>query len=699
MLAATGVSKSHGAHVVLANVDLVVPPHARIGDRRAERRRQVDAPAPARRASTRRTAAPSRATPGAAVGYLPQERDARAGRVAARVSRAANRRRRGRSGAWTSSRRGSARARARAGVHRGARRVPCPRRRRPRGARGADARRRSGSASSSTARCRPLSGGEAARAALASILLSRFDVLLLDEPTNDLDFAGLARLERFLDALRRSGGVVSHDRAFLDRTVDARRRARRVDARRDRVRGRLERVRGRAAAAARPPLRALGGLRRRAGSHRGAGAADAAMGGAGLRPGAQEEEVEGRRRRRSRRSSRRSRPSRSRTSRGSSSSASRRRRAAATSSSGSTQRSSSAARSGSGPSTSRSRWGDRARARRRERQRQDDAPRRAARAAAARGRDALGRARRRARRARAAPRRRSPATSRSLDGFVRASGLPAEEARTLLAKFELGADDVLRRGRSLSPGERTRAVLALLSARGVNCLVLDEPTNHLDVEAIEELERALARLRGNRAARDARPALPRALRRHPYDRAVVATASILTIGNELVSGDVPNTNAVVAREAARAARRRDAPDRGRARRDRDDRRVHPPRGAARRLPARDRRPRRHARRSDARGDRAHVRRPAGGGRRARGGSAGALHARPRVRGAVGAAAARRRPLANPLGGAPGFVLENVYVMPGLPSEMEAMFDSIAEELRARQRRSARGGGHTARARA
>jgi ATPase subunit of ABC transporter with duplicated ATPase domains len=65
-------------------------------------------------------------------------------------------------------------------------------------------------------------------------------------------------------------------------------------------------------------------------------------------------------------------------------------------------------------------------------------------------------------------------------------------ARTLLAKFGLGADDVLRGAESLSPGERTRAGLALLTARGVNCLVLDEPTNHLDVEAIEELERALA---------------------------------------------------------------------------------------------------------------------------------------------------------------------------------------------------------------
>jgi ATPase subunit of ABC transporter with duplicated ATPase domains len=83
-----------------------------------------------------------------------------------------------------------------------------------------------------------------------------------------------------------------------------------------------------------------------------------------------------------------------------------------------------------------------------------------------------------------------------LDEFVLASGQTAEDARTLLAKFGLGADDVLRGADSLSPGERTRAVLALLSARGVNCLVLDEPTNHLDVEAIEELERALGGYEG-----------------------------------------------------------------------------------------------------------------------------------------------------------------------------------------------------------
>jgi ATPase subunit of ABC transporter with duplicated ATPase domains len=78
-----------------------------------------------------------------------------------------------------------------------------------------------------------------------------------------------------------------------------------------------------------------------------------------------------------------------------------------------------------------------------------------------------------------------------LAAFTRSSRLPAEEARTLLAKFGLGADHVLRDAASLSPGERTRALIALLAARGVNCLVLDEPTNHLDVPAIEELERAL----------------------------------------------------------------------------------------------------------------------------------------------------------------------------------------------------------------
>ncbi|MCS4277423.1 ATPase subunit of ABC transporter with duplicated ATPase domains [Mycetocola sp. BIGb0189] len=65
------------------------------------------------------------------------------------------------------------------------------------------------------------------------------------------------------------------------------------------------------------------------------------------------------------------------------------------------------------------------------------------------------------------------------------------EVRTLLAKFGLRADHVDRPVDELSPGERTRAGLALLQARGVNLLVLDEPTNHLDLAAIEQLEQAL----------------------------------------------------------------------------------------------------------------------------------------------------------------------------------------------------------------
>jgi ATPase subunit of ABC transporter with duplicated ATPase domains len=68
---------------------------------------------------------------------------------------------------------------------------------------------------------------------------------------------------------------------------------------------------------------------------------------------------------------------------------------------------------------------------------------------------------------------------------------PDAEVRTLLAKFGLASAHVMRPAGTLSPGERTRAGLALLQARGVNLLVLDEPTNHLDLPAIEQLEQAL----------------------------------------------------------------------------------------------------------------------------------------------------------------------------------------------------------------
>ena len=74
--------------------------------------------------------------------------------------------------------------------------------------------------------------------------------------------------------------------------------------------------------------------------------------------------------------------------------------------------------------------------------------------------------------------------------------LAPSEARSLLAKFGLDADHVTRPSSSLSPGERTRAELAVFQGRGVNFLVLDEPTNHLDLPAIEQLESALAAFGG-----------------------------------------------------------------------------------------------------------------------------------------------------------------------------------------------------------
>jgi ATPase subunit of ABC transporter with duplicated ATPase domains len=89
--------------------------------------------------------------------------------------------------------------------------------------------------------------------------------------------------------------------------------------------------------------------------------------------------------------------------------------------------------------------------------------------------------------------RRDFATREPVASVVQAAaGLTPEATRTLLAKFRLRGDAALRPAAALSPGERTRAGLALLQARGVNLLVLDEPTNHLDIEAIEQLEQALA---------------------------------------------------------------------------------------------------------------------------------------------------------------------------------------------------------------
>ena len=78
-----------------------------------------------------------------------------------------------------------------------------------------------------------------------------------------------------------------------------------------------------------------------------------------------------------------------------------------------------------------------------------------------------------------------------LDALRSGCDATPEEARTLLAKFGLRRDDALRPCRTLTPGERTRAQLALLVLRRMNALLLDEPSNHLDREALVQLGAAL----------------------------------------------------------------------------------------------------------------------------------------------------------------------------------------------------------------
>ena len=414
-LVAAGISKSYGAEVVLADVDLVVPPRARIG---------LVGPNGAGKSTLLRLLAGldepdsgrvRRTPPALAVGYLAQER---------------------------------------ADV---------------------DAR----------------SGGERARAALAELLRGDFDVLLLDEPTNDLDFAGLAWLERSLAAYPGSVVVVSHDRAFLDRAVtkiveldewtrgpqeyaggwsdyEAERAGRRERetqrwqgyvAERGRIEEQQRRMaewerrgygQGRKKKKSKDVKRTYGAkLRRLEQVEKPYEPWELRL---RLEPVARSGDVVLRLERAVvERGEFRLGPLDLELAWGE--------RLAVAGPNGSGKSTLLDALLGRIPLAAGSRWigpgvvvgeleQDRAAL-------SADAP--------------------------------------LLDVF---SDFEPETARTLLAKFGLGAEDVLRPAASLSPGERTRAGLALLTARGVNCLVLDEPTNHLDVEAIEELERALAAYEG-----------------------------------------------------------------------------------------------------------------------------------------------------------------------------------------------------------
>jgi ATPase subunit of ABC transporter with duplicated ATPase domains len=351
-----------------------------------------------------------------------------------------------------------------------------------------------------------LSGGQAARASMASLLLSRYDVFLLDEPTNDLDLDGLARLERFVTGLRAGTVLVSHDREFLSRTVT---RVVELDLAQQQVRSygggyesyleEREIARKHARDDYDEFASTKASLEERARSQR-----------AWMEKGVK--------------NARRKAPDNDKSGRKFRTEATEKQASKARQTERLIERLdvveeprkewdlrmeiAAAPRSGSvvavlraavvtrgsftlGPVDLQVDWADRI----------------AITGANGSGKSTL----------LAALLGRVPLTSGSstlgsgvvvgeidqarglflgdeplLDAFGTAvPDLVPADVRTLLAKFGLKAAHVMRPAASLSPGERTRAALALLQARGVNLLVLDEPTNHLDLPAIEQLESAL----------------------------------------------------------------------------------------------------------------------------------------------------------------------------------------------------------------
>ncbi|MFF2938495.1 ABC-F family ATP-binding cassette domain-containing protein [Streptomyces niveus] len=358
-----------------------------------------------------------------------------------------------------------------------------------------------------------LSGGEAARAGLASLLLSRYDVFLLDEPTNDLDLDGLERLESFVTGLRAGTVLVSHDREFLTRTVtkvleldlaqqqvnlfgggyaaylEERERARQhAREEYDEYADKRSALQGRAQTQRSWMDKGVKNARRKA--------TDNDKIGRKFRSEASEKQAA------------KARQTQRLIERLDAEAVDEPRKEWELQ-----MRIASAPRSGSvvatlngaevrrgdfhfGPASLQIDWADRV----------------AITGANGAGKSTLlalllGRL--------------SPDTGAAslgsgvvvgevdqaralfygtetlLDAFCAAvPDTEPAEVRTLLAKFGLKAAHVLRPATTLSPGERTRAALALLQGRGVNLLVLDEPTNHLDLAAIEQLESALASYEG-----------------------------------------------------------------------------------------------------------------------------------------------------------------------------------------------------------
>ncbi|NDZ83352.1 ABC-F family ATP-binding cassette domain-containing protein [Streptomyces sp. SID10853] len=351
-----------------------------------------------------------------------------------------------------------------------------------------------------------LSGGQAARAGLASLLLSRYDVFLLDEPTNDLDLDGLDRLERFVGGLRAGTVVISHDREFLTRTVT---KVLELDLAQQQITlygggyaGYLE-ERETARRHAREEYDEFADKRA------------ALEGRAQMQRGWMDKGVKNARRKAS---------DNDKIGRKFRSEASEKQAAKARQTQRMIERLdvvdeprkewelrmeiAAAPRSGSvvatlrdatvvrgeftfGPAHLQIDWADRV----------------AITGANGAGKSTLlgavlGRVPLDTGHAALGPgvvvgevdqaRGLFYGTETLLAAFCAAvPDTEPAEVRTLLAKFGLKAAHVLRPATTLSPGERTRAALALLQGRGVNLLVLDEPTNHLDLEAIEQLESAL----------------------------------------------------------------------------------------------------------------------------------------------------------------------------------------------------------------
>jgi ATPase subunit of ABC transporter with duplicated ATPase domains len=356
-----------------------------------------------------------------------------------------------------------------------------------------------------------LSGGQAARAGLASLLLSRYDVVLLDEPTNDLDLNGLARLERFVTGLRSPTVLVSHDREFLARTVD---RVVELDLAQRQVKiygGGYE---------AYLEERAVARSHARADYEEYATTKAAFEARARTQRAWMEKGVK---------NARRKAPDNDKVGRKFRAEATEKQAAKARQTDRMIERLdvveeprkewelrmeiAAAPRAGAvvatlraavvrrggftlGPVDLQLDWADKVAIT------GANGAGKSTLLAALLGRVGLDEGSAalgpgvvvgeidQARRLFLGDVTLAEAFAREVPEFADA------EVRTLLSKFGLSAAHVLRSAATLSPGERTRAALALLQARGVNLLVLDEPTNHLDLPAIEQLESALDRYPG-----------------------------------------------------------------------------------------------------------------------------------------------------------------------------------------------------------